>query len=159
MSKSKNEILKYYKPHNIVIYTDASLNDEREIAACGYMIMKNGNTVKTEIVILGGIVGSHMAEIFAIKHALIEVRKHLKRVGRIKIYTDSKSVTVATNAHSPVGYLVRKELKPLMRILRESNIIIDMEWVRGHHNNQHNRFIDQFCRKELREYLKNNPQQ
>lgn len=99
-----------------------------------------------------------MAEVYAIKYALIAVRRHTKRVGRIKIYTDNQSLTVATDGCSPTGYLVRTELKPLMRKLMEKNIIIDLEWVRGHHENEHNIFIDGCCRRELRDYLKNNPQ-
>lgn len=140
-----------FAPNNILIYTDASYSNQKKLAACGYVILRDGHMVKHEVLLVGNISNVDEAEVYAICFA-INVAYSMPMVRRICVNTDSKNVHARWVKRPDDPRFVH--LGKLIKKIHNKGILFAINYVKGHANNRHNNLVDQSCRKILRTHLK-----
>lgn len=141
-----------FAPNNILIYTDASYSKDRKLAACGYVILRDGKMIKHEVLLLDNVVSIDDAELYAICFAL-KVAYSEQMVRRICVNTDSMNIHTQWLKYPEKDKFF--QLEKLRKKIQNKGILFAMNYVKGHANNRHNNLIDQSCRKILRTHLKN----
>lgn len=140
-----------FNPNNILIYTDASCSYEKGISACGYVILRDGEMIKHEVLLVSNINTPDEAELFAICKALT-VAYQLPLVRRITLNTDSKNIH-EQYIQNPIAEKF-SNLDRWVKKIRNKGMKFEFNWVRGHGSNYHNNLIDNSCRKVLIAHLK-----
>jgi len=132
----------------VTCYTDASHNQYKDIAACGYCVLLEGKIVKHEVILVEGFGGAGPAEVFAITKAL-QYAFLLKGTTGIIINTDYLPVIQMNKKRKKTW----QEYHETVEIIKEHNIWIRIKHVAAHQNNKLNNMIDESCRKELRKAI------
>lgn len=135
----------------VIVYTDASYNDIYDIAACGYVVIINGEVVMHRVRILTNIGCSGNAEVYAAadgsQYAFL-----IPGVTEIRIRTDYHSLTQKRRGGRRRN-LIWTELLETIEMIRESKIKFGLDYVKGHNGNKYNTIIDESCRTELRKHI------
>ena len=135
----KQQALEHMHSHNglLAIYTDGSKSE----LGVGFAVVSKYFKVLSSLPAYASV---FTAELFAIKNALIYIRKH--KISNIIIYSDSLSALEAINSFSLKHSLVT-EIKVLLHKLIESNISIVLCWIPSHVGLSGNEEADK-CAKE-----------
>lgn len=141
----------------IKVYTDASYYWQRDIAACGYVILNGVEMLKHEVVIVERIHGVEHAEFFSVYNALQHAFL-VKEVAVISIFCDSQTVVNFCMGHSGfkrkgVNALVA-DLLELLGMFKEEKIVVHFHKVKAHSKDHFNTMVDKSSRTHLRKYLK-----
>lgn len=148
------------------VYTDASFSWEKDIAACGFVILKNKQIIKHQVVLLEKIKTIYHAEFWSIYNALCNAYL-IKGVETVCIYSDSIQALSVCNERLSKSHRSAKTRKSkwgkvdlfedfwdLLAMFKEEKIRIQFYKVKAHSNNQFNNMVDRSCLKHLREHLK-----
>lgn len=135
----------------VTCYTDASHNQYKDIAACGYCVLLEGKIVKHEVVLVEGLGSAGHGEVFAITKAL-QYAFLLKGVTGIIINTDYLPIITAKNKNKKI---ISQEFNETIDIIKEHDIWIRIKYVAAHQNSRLNNMIDESCRKQLRKVVGN----
>lgn len=140
-----------FAPNNILIYTDASCSYEKKISACGYVILRDGQMIKHEVLLVENVGTPDEAELYAICFAL-KLSYSMPMIRRITVNTDSLNIhTQWLRAPDEERFT---QLEKLRKKIQNKGILFAINYVKGHRQNRHNNLIDQSCRKILRTHLK-----
>lgn len=133
----------------VLVYSDASYDHERDIAACGYIIKTRGKTIIQQTVyIVHGLKNISNAERWALTKGLQDTFM-MRAVTRIRAYTDSLQIITTVKRKKD-----HDEYYDTLEMIKDDGISIVVNHVRAHANNKMNNKIDISCRAELRKYLK-----
>jgi len=131
----------------VVVYTDASYDKEKDIAACGYCVLVNRKLIKHQVLFLSGLGKVSQAEILSIVKAL-EYSFLVNGVSKIIVNTDYESIVKRVRAKK--GF---EEFDATMEIIKEHDIEVQLNHVRAHKGDRFNTLVDRSCLYGLREYL------
>lgn len=139
--------------NRLSVYTDSSFDHNKNIAACGFVIISDSKCIKHQVFLIGGLKNSTHAEGYAIylgvKESICFSPNH------IDIYTDCQTLV---NRKKGGQKKKRKKTNPewdiWIEVLKTSNITHSVKWIKGHSSNEFNIMVDKSCRKHLREYIK-----
>lgn len=141
----------------IKVYTDASYYWQKDIAACGYVVINGLDVLKHEVVIVEKIKNIDHAEFFSIYHAL-QVAFLVKDVSLVNIFSDSQQALKICRRE---GFFNRKgyailldDFFELLLLFKEHNIEVNFHKVKAHTEDHFNKMVDCSSRKQLRKYLK-----
>lgn len=139
----------------LIAYTDASYRSEHDIAACGFMVYCDEALVKNSVLIVGQLGNVEVAEIFAIKQALMWC--YLQQdVSFIVINNDQKVVCRHVRKYFG-GKEKYQELQEIVDIIDGDGIPLHFNKVRSHGSNENHNRVDENCSKCLREYIRKLP--
>lgn len=147
------------------VYTDASFSWEKDIAACGFVLLKNDAIViKHQVVLLESIKSIYHAEFWSIYNALCSAYL-VVGVKMVCVYSDSLQALSVCNedftkhvsipkkrAWGKTGLF--KDFFELMELYKEDGIAVNFYKVKAHSDNEFNNMVDRSCLKHLREHLK-----
>lgn len=134
----------------LIVYTDASYCFHSDIAACGFVVVKDREIIKHEVIMVAGLKTPTNAEIFSIVSAL-QYSFLVVGVKGINLNTDCKPIVTARKKRKKF-----LEMYDTIDIIREYGIGVTINFVKGHSNNWYNNLIDKSCITQLRKYIKQN---
>lgn len=164
--KNKVRIREEYPNNTIVIYTDASMKNERKLREKnkGYGIIigfSDGEKISTIYKIkarlnIEQINNVDEIEAFAIKRAIKFIKKRrdkgeISKDYPIEIRSDSLGNIIYLNELSDIKNNKSYELKNIINEIKEStkDFNISYSWVKGHSKNYHNNMADKLARQSL----------
>jgi ribonuclease HI len=130
-----------------VAYTDASYSSEKDISACGYVVLVDGKVINHEVLLVEGLKTPTNAEIFAVIKAA-EYCFMINGVKNITINTDCK--TIISRKRSRRHHM---DLDETIAMIKEEGIGLNLVHVRGHKGNYFNNLVDESCLQNLRAYI------
>lgn len=133
----------------VVVYTDASHDNSSKIAACGFIVLKDGQLKKHEIAIVGNLLRSSDSEIYSVIHSL-EYAFLIDGVSKIIVYTDHQPITIKGAKIKGAAYV---RLRQTINIIKEYKVRVVLTHIKGHTNNKWNTLVDVECRMALRKHL------
>lgn len=155
--------------HNLEIYVDSSISKNNGGLAGKIIFIDEDGDEKSILFQSTGYlnVKSTQMEIIACTYALEEVSRQQLDINKrnIVIFTDAKYVSEKykeamfhwvgnqwyMKSGKPVSHA--KEWKELVKQLRkyyQRKVIVEIEWVKGHHKNPHNNFVDDLAKRASR---------
>ena len=146
------------------VYTDASFSWERDIAACGFVILDGKVMIKHHVVLLEKIKTIYHAEFYAIYDSLCHAYL-VKGVDSIQVYSDSLAALGICNQKHRENVALKKRRRwlvnslftdffDLMDMFKEEGIEVSFFKVKAHSSNHFNNIVDRSCLKHLRAHLK-----
>lgn len=139
------------------VYTDASFSWERDIAACGFVILKDQSVIKHQVVLLERIKTIYHAEFWSIYNALCNAYL-VKNISDVFVYSDNVMAINACKSRPKKMKWGKQSLfedfYDLMGMFEEENINISFFKVKAHSGDRFNNMVDRSCLKHLREHLK-----
>lgn len=135
---------------HIIIYTDASYDQNSTVAACGFVILIDKKIHCHNVYLVSGIPKSSDAE----RYAIILALKDLPQTRMFDV------VIVNTDHMACIHNLtIRKggidtEFKKAVGRIKKKGVQILIKHVKGHSGNHFNSLVDKSCHKELRKFVK-----
>lgn len=143
-----------------IVYTDASHDSDRKIAACGHCILygNRNKLIKHQVLLYENIHTPTNAECIAIVNGIQDAFM-LKGVKVIVVNTDCKGISVALRSAKKGHKQLKKydafnELKETIIVCEENGIEVFVNHIKGHNGHKYNTMIDTSCRTNLRKHLK-----
>lgn len=138
------------------VYTDASFDLSTRTAACGYVVISEGEPIKHEVILLSEMPTSQSAECYSVYLALLEAIKY--KPTHIEIRCDCQAVIHLWQDKIKQRTLNRSKcmtmLKEVMDGLKASYAFITFRKVKAHSACEMNNKVDKSVRHQLRKYLK-----
>ena len=133
----------------VVVYTDASHSDQRNISACGFVLVIDKISIRHCVVLVEGLGKPSSAEQFAMAQGL-QAAFMVNGVTEITLNTDHK-VTVEKIRY-PKRYKKRllHELAETIEMIKETGIHLTFLHVKAHRGNYFNNKVDESCNKALK---------
>lgn len=161
--------MKPLREENLTIYTDGSMYSKPRVGGIGirfiYYLEKGTKEIIKDLDYQGfkGATNNQM-ELLACVYALREAQNldHINRLSQIDIFTDSRYVSDnyskamfewpkskwLTRTGTPV--LNTQEWKDLVKQIKKVNKKVNIEWVKGHAKDPHNKAVDGLAKKSAK---------
>lgn len=130
-----------------VVYTDASHDHIRKIAACGYCIVVKGRLQKVEVYLYSHVQTTTHAETLAIT-AGMQNAFDIKGVKQIVINSDSRNAL--SNISAKRILYDNQDVFDTIEVFNQFSISFKFNHVRGHNGNKYNELVDYYCNTHLR---------
>lgn len=139
----------------INIYTDASHCYINNFAACGYVLVHNGNLLRHVVTLVEGIHNTQAAECYAAYLGLIEAFG-VKNMTQVSVKTDSAAV-IQVITGKKLFKTNHEDLDEALAAYAEHSIKVRVAKVPAHSTNYFNNKVDNSVRNAFRKHLKNIP--
>ncbi len=136
----------------IIAYSDASFCEKNMVAACGFILLLNGRTIRHHITIVGGINSSFFSETYAVTIAIQNAFLY-PGVKKIILYTDVAGLAYKRIKKKKRNTVYMSDLVDTLEIAQEYGVKVILLHVRAHSDNKFNNLVDISSRNQLRKYL------
>lgn len=116
----------------VIVYTDASFCHISKVAACGYIVLVNNESIKHEVILLRGIRTSTLAEVHAIVYGL-QYAFLMNGVHRVVLHTDCKSAIDPRHINNESPF---PEMRDTIDEMMRYGVSVHLRKVKGHDLNK-----------------------